>query len=99
MLKETQGCLWNALDMFCGLDPKPCSKLAPEEAATEKMKERGAPSEGTEHRDTPAGTEHHDTPKGTGHRDKLESPFWRKVTNVSGFVLLLITVLCHIFYH
>ncbi|XP_036132600.1 sodium/glucose cotransporter 1-like [Molossus molossus] len=81
VLKETQGCFWKALDVFCGLEPKPCSKLTPEEETTEKMKEHGATSDRTD------------------HRDKLESPFWRKVANVSGFLLLLITVLCHILYH
>ncbi|XP_053521032.1 sodium/glucose cotransporter 1-like isoform X2 [Artibeus jamaicensis] len=83
-------CLWKALDVFCGLEPKPGPKLAPEEAATEKVKKQGALSEEPKLGHTWEGAKCHDT---------LESPFWRRVTNVSGLLLILVTVLCHILYH
>lgn len=66
--------------MFCGLEPRPGAKLAPEKANMEEM-EPGA------------------TPEGTEHGDTAESPYWRNVANTCGFLLILTTVLCHMFYH
>lgn len=43
--------------------------------------------------------EHGDTWEGTKHRDTLESPFWGRVANISGLLLILVTVLCHVLYH
>ncbi|XP_030191696.1 sodium/glucose cotransporter 1-like [Lynx canadensis] len=35
--EETQGCFWKAWNAFCGLEPQPGPKLAPEEVAKERM--------------------------------------------------------------
>lgn len=78
------------MDIYCGLDAKPSAKVAPEEEIEEKTEESGAPSEETVQSDTPEGTK---------PREALESPLWSKVANVSGLLLLLITVLCHVLYH
>lgn len=85
----SQSCPWKTLDVFCGLEPKPGPRLAPEEATTEKGKKRAALSEGPELSDVWQGPKRHDT---------LESPFWRRVTNASGLLLILVTVLCHVLY-
>lgn len=69
------------MDIICGLEPIPGSRLIPEKVTMEKMKEHGATSEETV------------------HCNKLESPFWRKVIDISALLLLLVTVLCHILYH
>ncbi|XP_045675757.1 sodium/glucose cotransporter 1-like [Phyllostomus hastatus] len=90
VFREPQSCLWKALDVFCGLEPKLGHRLAPEEVAMEKMKKLGALSEEPELSDMWEGTKHQDT---------LESPFWRRVINVSGLFLILVTVLCYILYH
>nr|XP_023502454.1 sodium/glucose cotransporter 1 isoform X5 [Equus caballus] len=115
VFKEAQSCLWKAWDVFCGLEPQPGPKLAPKEAAVEKM-ERGTTSggikhsvtsEGTEHSATSEGTEHSATSEGTAHSAKWEgtkrcdtsqTPFWRKVANISAFFLIAIVILCHIYY-
>uniref|UniRef100_A0A671FFD6 Solute carrier family 5 member 1 n=1 Tax=Rhinolophus ferrumequinum TaxID=59479 RepID=A0A671FFD6_RHIFE len=78
--QESQSCLWEVCSMFCGLEPRPGPKLAPEKANMEEM-EPGA------------------TPEGTEHSDKAESPCWRNIANICGFLLILTTVLCHVFYH
>ena len=78
------------MDVFCGLEPKSGPKLAPEEATMEQAKKHGALSEEPEHGDTWEGTK---------HRDTLESPFWGRVANISGLLLILVTVLCHVLYH
>ncbi|XP_066111117.1 sodium/glucose cotransporter 1-like [Saccopteryx bilineata] len=85
----TQSCLQKALGVICGLDPKPNSKLAPEQIAVE-IKKHDATSEKTESSDTSYGTKDDAT---------LESPFWRNVLNTSGLLLILITALCFIIYH
>ncbi|XP_059533052.1 sodium/glucose cotransporter 1-like [Myotis daubentonii] len=86
----TESCLWKALNIYCGLEAKPRAKVAPEEETEEKTEESGAPSEETVQSDSPEGTK---------PREALESPFWSKVANVSGLLLLLITALCHVLYH
>ncbi|XP_070255380.1 sodium/glucose cotransporter 1-like [Myotis yumanensis] len=86
----TENCFWKALNIYCGLEAKPSAKVAPEEETEEKEAESGAPSEET----VQSGS-----PEGTKPREALESPFWSKVANASGLLLLLITALCHVLYH
>ncbi|XP_042818370.1 sodium/glucose cotransporter 1-like isoform X4 [Panthera tigris] len=76
--EETQGCFWKAWNAFCGLEPQPGPKLAPEEVAKERM-ECGTISEGTEHilegtkcQDRSEGTKCCGTSEGTEHSATLE---------------------------
>ncbi|XP_058546923.1 sodium/glucose cotransporter 1-like isoform X4 [Neofelis nebulosa] len=76
--EETQGCFWKAWNAFCGLEPQPGPKLAPEEVAKERM-ECGTISEGTEHilegtkcHDRSEGTKCCGTSEGTEHSATLE---------------------------
>ncbi|XP_044898263.1 sodium/glucose cotransporter 1-like isoform X1 [Felis catus] len=76
--EETQGCFWKAWNAFCGLEPQPGPKLAPEEVAKERM-ECGTISEGTEHilegtkcHDMSEGTKCCGTSEGTEHSATLE---------------------------
>ena len=52
--------------------------------------------EGTQHGDTLEGTEQRDTVEGTEPQDMPEKPCWRKVANICGFLLVSLTVFCHI---
>nr|KAF6465799.1 hypothetical protein HJG63_011210 [Rousettus aegyptiacus] len=85
---EPQNCLLKALDVWCGLEPKKSPKVAPEEVTVRTVS--GPISEEAECSDVAEGTEHSDT---------SERPYWRKVANISGFLLIVITVVCHIFYY
>ncbi|XP_054568394.1 sodium/glucose cotransporter 1-like isoform X2 [Eptesicus fuscus] len=91
--KRTEGCFWNALDIYCGLEPRQSAKLAPEEeteATTTTTEEHGATSEEPEQSDSPEGTK---------PPEALEAPFWGKVADSSGLFLLLITAMFHMLYH
>lgn len=76
------------MDVWCGLEPKKSPKVAPEEVTVRTVS--GPISEEAECSDVAEGTEHSDT---------SERPYWRKVANTSGFLLIVITVMCHIFYY
>ncbi|KAK1328275.1 hypothetical protein QTO34_011848 [Cnephaeus nilssonii] len=89
--KRTEGCFWNALDIYCGLEPRQSAKLAPEEETEATTTE--------EHAATSEEPEQSDSPEGTKPLEALESPFWRKVADGSGLFLLLITALFHMLYH
>ncbi|XP_019565915.2 sodium/glucose cotransporter 1 isoform X3 [Rhinolophus sinicus] len=80
VFKESQSCLQEVCSVFCGLEPRPGAKLAPEKANMEEM-------------------EHGATPEGTEHSDMAESPCWRNIVNTCGFLLILTTVLCHVYYY
>lgn len=75
------------MDIYCGLEARQSARLAPEEEI--KAEELGAPSEEAVQGDSPAGTKPHKAP---------ESLFWKRVTDASGLLLLLVTTLCHILY-
>lgn len=80
VFKESQSCLQEVCSVFCGLEPRPGAKLAPEKANMEEM-------------------EHGATPEGTEHSDMAELPCWRNIVNTCGFLLILTTVLCHVYYY
>uniref|UniRef100_A0A8C6AUJ3 Sodium/glucose cotransporter 1 n=1 Tax=Monodon monoceros TaxID=40151 RepID=A0A8C6AUJ3_MONMO len=65
---DPKSCLWKAWDVFCGLEPLPGPRPAPEEAVVQKME-----------------------------CDMPEISHWRKVSNVCGFLLVSLTVLCHFY--
>ncbi|ELK15625.1 Sodium/glucose cotransporter 1 [Pteropus alecto] len=96
ILGEPQNCLLKALDVCCGLEPKQGPKVAPEEVTMKTV--NGTTSEETEYGATAEEVERSDVAEGTERCDTSEWPYWRKVANTSGFLLILITVLCHIFY-
>ena len=100
--------------MFCGLEPQPGPKLAPEEVAKESMgrvaiseriermleeTECHDTSKGTEHNDMSKGTERSDVWEGTKYADMSEIPFWREIANASRFFLISTIVLLHIYYY
>ncbi|XP_039704275.1 sodium/glucose cotransporter 1-like [Pteropus medius] len=96
ILGEPQNCLLKALDVCCGLEPKQGPKVAPEEVTMKTV--NGTTPEETEYGATSEEVERSDVAEGTERCDTSEWPHWRKVANTSGFLLILITVLCHIFY-
>lgn len=97
MLGEPQNCFLKALDVCCGLEPRQSPKVAPEEVTMKTM--NVTTSEGTEYGATSEEVECSDIAEGTEHSDTSEWPYWRRVANTSGFLLILITVLCHILYY
>lgn len=95
IFEEARSCLWKAWDVFCGLEPLPGPRLAPEEAVMQKME--CGDTEGTQHSATSERTEKRDMLEGTKLRDMPEISHWRKVPNVCGFLLVSLTVLCHFY--
>ncbi|CAK6439977.1 unnamed protein product [Pipistrellus nathusii] len=85
--KGTEGCFWNALDIYCGLEPRLTAKVAPEEQTKE---EPGSTSEEPEQSASPEGTKPWEAP---------ELPLREKVAEASGLLLLLFTALLHALYH
>lgn len=96
IFEEVRSCLWKAWDVFCGLEPLPGPRLAPEEAVMQKME--CGDTEGTQHSATSEGTEKRDMLEGTKLRDMPEISHWRKGPNVCGFLLVSLTVLCHFYF-
>lgn len=75
------------MDIYCGLEPRPTAKLAPEEQPKE---EPVSMSEQPEQSGSPEGTKPREAPR---------PPFWERVADASGFLLLLLTALLHALYH
>uniref|UniRef100_A0A8W4F6P5 Sodium/glucose cotransporter 2 n=2 Tax=Sus scrofa TaxID=9823 RepID=A0A8W4F6P5_PIG len=96
VFQKAKSCLWRAWDVFCGLEPLQSSKLAPGDVMVQKME--CGDMEGTQHGDTLEGTEQRDTVEGTEPQDMPEKPCWRKVANICGFLLVSLTVFCHIYF-
>ncbi|XP_061241548.1 sodium/glucose cotransporter 1-like [Bos javanicus] len=87
---EDRGCLWKAWDVFCGLELLPSPKLAPEEVGVPET-EQNDMAEGTAHGATSGGTEKREAPE--------ERLLWSKALGLCGLLLVLLTVLCHIYFH
>uniref|UniRef100_A0A8B9YQW0 Sodium/glucose cotransporter 1-like n=1 Tax=Bos mutus grunniens TaxID=30521 RepID=A0A8B9YQW0_BOSMU len=87
---EDRGCLWKAWDVFCGLELLPSPKLAPEEVGVPET-EQNDMAEGTAHRATSGGTEEREAPE--------ERLLWSKALGLCGLLLVLLTALCHIYFH
>uniref|UniRef100_A0A4X1V3L0 Uncharacterized protein n=1 Tax=Sus scrofa TaxID=9823 RepID=A0A4X1V3L0_PIG len=96
VFQKAKSCLWRAWDVFCGLEPLQSSKLAPGDVMVQKME--CGDMEGTQHGDTLEGTEQRDTVEGIEPQDMPEKPCWRKVANICGFLLVSLTVFCHIYF-
>ncbi|XP_047616947.1 sodium/glucose cotransporter 1-like isoform X4 [Phacochoerus africanus] len=96
VFQKAKSCLWRAWDVFCGLEPLQSSKLAPGEVMVQKIE--CGDMEGTQHSDTLEGTEQRDTVEGTEPQDMPEKPCWRKMANICGFLLVSLTVFCHIYF-
>ena len=87
---EDRGCLWKAWDVFCGLELLHSPKLAPEEVGVPET-EQNDMAEGTAHRATSGGTEEREAPE--------ERLLWSKALGLCGLLLVLLTALCHIYFH
>uniref|UniRef100_A0A8C5KPE5 Predicted gene 5134 n=1 Tax=Jaculus jaculus TaxID=51337 RepID=A0A8C5KPE5_JACJA len=100
---EAPTCLWKSWDWFCGLDPRPGSKLIPEnvtemktQANMRQMQNSGTLGNrkvliwGQKARNM-------EVDKKT-QGDMLESPFWRRVVNISSVLLFALVVAGHIYY-
>ncbi|XP_012586316.1 PREDICTED: sodium/glucose cotransporter 1-like [Condylura cristata] len=85
--KKGQGCFWMAWDIFCGLKLQPSSRVSPEEASVKETRSHSlldtAPDQAGER------------PEGG---DVMETSPVRKIINGTAVILLLVTVLCHIYY-
>ncbi|KAM4828190.1 sodium/glucose cotransporter 1-like [Thomomys bottae] len=108
IFKDSQTCLWNICDMYCGLEPWPDSKLTPinsSEGYMEASKEQMEQSETLEETQVLDSGEEARTKELTEEKQKdaeysnvLEKPFWKKMVNVSGIILVLLLVVGHIYY-
>ncbi|XP_044786550.1 sodium/glucose cotransporter 1 isoform X2 [Bubalus bubalis] len=90
MFVEDRGCLWKAWDVFCGLELLPSPKLAPEEVVVPET-EQNDMAEGTAHGATSGGTEEREAPE--------ERLLWSRALGLCGLLLVLLTVLCHIYFY
>ncbi|XP_036023087.1 sodium/glucose cotransporter 1-like [Onychomys torridus] len=106
MFGEASTCFWKLWDLFCGLDTQSGSEIGPGNSMEEKIK---AIWEQMESSDTSSGLEALARRMAAGKReehkermkdwsDELESPFWKRVVNVSGILLFVLLMAAHIFY-
>ncbi|XP_059137377.1 sodium/glucose cotransporter 1-like isoform X2 [Peromyscus eremicus] len=106
MFGEASTCFWKLWDLFCGLDTQSGSEIGPGNSTEEKIK---ALWEQMESSDTSAGlaalARRMAARKEEEHRERMkdwsdvsESPFWKRVVNVSGTLLFVLLIAAHIFY-
>ncbi|EGW12163.1 Sodium/glucose cotransporter 1, partial [Cricetulus griseus] len=106
MFGEAQSCFWKSWDLCCGLDKQPSSKIGPDNANEEKpgtswerlgSSELSADLEALARRIVSRQEEEHKE-KLRDWSDTPESPFWKRVVNVSGIILFALLILVHVYF-
>ncbi|XP_069894200.1 sodium/glucose cotransporter 1-like [Dipodomys merriami] len=108
LLKDSQTCLWNTWDLFCGLEPWPDSKLTPINSSEGNMEASKEEIECSEILGDAQALDLGETDgkmeltekkqKDTEYSNVLEKPCWKRTVNVIGIILVLLVVMGHIYY-
>ncbi|XP_075390786.1 solute carrier family 5 member 4-like [Tenrec ecaudatus] len=93
--REKSGCLWKIWELFCGLEPRLGSKLAPKEPTPKEL----SPGELSPGELIPKELILGElVPKKAERRDLLETPWGRKLLQASEILLMVLLVLGHIIF-